>query len=174
MLLLAAFVLALALAACDNTPTTTTSVELGRTTVEKIQANTGYATWYDPGYNSYPSDTYKATFEQEVALIKANMDSSTDKVVMVIKPTCSCQKTQMYFPQAMKTLDAAGFPRQNIEVWVTDARLNGIDSLKTARNISAAPSFIVLKNGVEKGRIIEDPTFGSTVDKDLALYFAKQ
>jgi hypothetical protein len=172
MLLLAAFVLALALAACDDTPTTTTSVELGRTTVDKIQANTRYATWYEPGYASYPSNDYKPVFEQEVGLIKANMDST--KVVMVIKPTCSCQKTQMYFPQAMKTLDAAGFPRENIEVWVTDARLNGIDSLKAALSISAAPTFVVIKNGVVKGKMIEDPQFGSTVDKDLALYFANQ
>jgi hypothetical protein len=172
MLLLAAFALALVLAACDDTPTTTTSVQLGRTTVEAIQANTGYATWYDPGYAAYPSATYQSVFEQEVGLIKSTMDTTNDRVVMVIKPTCSCQKTQMYFPQAMKTLDAAGFPRKNIEVWVTDARLSGIDSLKSALSISAAPSFIVIKNGVVKGKMIEDPVFGSTVDKDLATYFA--
>jgi hypothetical protein len=174
MLLLAAFVLALALAACDDTPTTTTSVELGLTTVEKIQANTGYATWYEPGYATYPADNYQGTFDQQVNQINQAMDSNAHKVVMVIKPTCSCQKTQMYFPQAMKTLDEAGFPRQNIEIWVTDARLNGIDSLKNALSVTEAPSFILLKNGVVVGRIGEDPAFGSTIDKDLAALFTKQ
>jgi hypothetical protein len=50
----------------------------------------------------------------------------------------------------------------------------GIDSLKNAipGGIGSAPTFVVLKNGVEKGRFIEDPKVA--VDTDIASFFAVQ
>jgi hypothetical protein len=176
MILPVAFALMLTLSACNDSPTATTSTALGPTTIEEIRANTGYATWYETGYASYPDPdnaAQVAEFNQSVATIRANMDSTTHRVVMVIKPTCSCQKTQLYFPRAIKTLDAAGFPRENVEIWVTDAHMNGIDSLKTALGVTVAPSFIVLKDGVKKGSMEDEPAKFSTVDKDLATFFAK-
>jgi hypothetical protein len=170
--LFAFLALAIMVNACTDTPTSTVNTTLGETTIEAIKANTGYV-WYQTGYDAYPDANSQTAFQQQVDLIKANLDTANHSVIMVIKPTCSCQKTQIYFPQAMKALDAAGFPHDRIKIYITDARMAGIDDIKTKYNVSAAPTFIVLKNDVDKGRLVEDPATGKSVEQTLADAFAQ-
>lgn len=162
--------LALLVSACSDTTSSTTD-ELGKTTVEKVQANSAYA-WFQVGYDAYPTATGKAIFDTSVAKIKANFDPTKHFITMAVKLNCGCTETQNTFPQIMKTLDAAGVPRSNVSIYATDTRLNGIDSIKAAYNINVAPVYIVLKGDDVKGRIIKAPTTGKTVDQDLADFFA--
>jgi hypothetical protein len=159
-----------AFTSCTQTPTSTVTTKLGKTTIEEIQANTGYV-WYQTGYDAYP-DRSDTTFTKRVSEIKSSMDTSIHSVLMIIKPTCSCQTTQLYMPQVMKTLDQAGFPHDRIDIYVTDARLAGIpDSIKTKYNINSAPVFLVLRNGVQKSAIIDNPEGSKTVPDVLAEGF---
>jgi hypothetical protein len=158
---------------CSDTPASTTTVNLGRVTLAEFRSNTVYNAWYTTGYDGYPDAAAQPAFDANVAKIRSVLDSSQHKVVMAIKPSCGCQDTQREMPRVMKTLDAAGFPQSNVEIYVTDARLAGIDDAKATYGINDAPTFIVLKNGKELGRIVEAPALGKTIDQELADLFMK-
>ena len=176
LLLLTLSILALTIGACQDSPTTPADQRLGRMTVNEFRADPGYSIWFDLGYDAYPGTAAgaQARFDQHVATIRSAFDSSRHEILMVVKPTCSCQKTQQTMPQVLKVLDAAGVPHSKVNIWITDARLAGFDSLKTTHTpaISSAPTFIVMKDGVEKGRITDAPASGKTVEEELAPLFA--
>jgi hypothetical protein len=176
LLLLSLCLLALTVAACEDAPTTTADQRLGKMTVEQFRTDPGYSIWFDQGYDAYPGTDAAATarFDDKVAAIRSAFDASRHQVIMVVKPTCSCQKTQQTMPQVLKTLDAAGIPHANIDIWITDARMAGIDEIKNTHQptIIDAPTFIVVKDGVEKGRIQDTPESGTTVEEMLAPFFA--
>lgn len=162
----------LVIAGCSDTPTTTTPVDLGKVTLAEFRANSVYNNWFTTGYDAFPISTNQESFNTNVSKIRAVLDSSLHRVVMVIKPSCGCQDTQREMPQVIKTLDAAGFPHENLEIYITDAAMNGIDDAKAKYKINDAPTFIVLKGETELGRYVETPTNG-TADADLAIFFQK-
>lgn len=177
-LLLTLCLLALTVAACDDAPTTTVDQRLGKMSVEQFRADPGYSIWFDQGYDAYPGTAGDARvrFDEKVAAIRASFDPTRHSVIMVVKPSCSCQKTQQTMPAVLKTLDAAGVPHSKIEVWITDARMAGIDEIRGTHQptITDAPTFIVSKDGVEKGRIEDLPEAGKTVEEMLAPFFAAE
>jgi hypothetical protein len=176
LLLLSLCLMALTIAACEDTPTTTVDERLGKMTVDQFRGDPAYSIWFDQGYDGYPGSDAAAVarFDDKVTAIRSAFDASRHKVIMVVKPSCSCQKTQQTMPQVLKTLDAAGIPHDNVEIWITDARMAGIDEIKGTHQpaITSAPTFIVVKDGVEKGRIQDTPEEGKTVEEQLAPYFA--
>lgn len=163
---------ALFIASCTDSPTTTTNVDLGRTTLDDFLKNTAYRSWYETGYNAYPTPAEQPRFDSAVAIIRSNFDS-THSIVMAIKPNCGCQNTQLWMPRVMRTLDAAGVPHDRVGIFVTDTRLAGIDSIKTKYTIVDAPTFIVLRNDVEKGRIEVAPPVDQAVEQTLASFFVR-
>ncbi|MCB0711979.1 MAG: hypothetical protein KDD67_06585 [Ignavibacteriae bacterium] len=168
-------VLPLVISACTNTPVDPT-VNLGQTTFDEFFKNTFYMSWYEPGYAVYPSEDVDG-FNSAVAKIASHLNAGGEgnyKMVMVLKPNCGCQHTQREMPRVMKTLDQAGFSRDNIELWLTDSPLNGIDEIKSLYNIDVAPTFLLLQGDSELGRIeVEDDTPGSTISIELANLFDK-
>ena len=166
--------LTLLIASCSDTPTTTTDAGLGVTTIEEMQKNSAYKTWYETGYSAYPDAAGQAAFTSAVETIRNSFDPAKHSVVMAVKPNCGCQTTQMWMPRVMKTLDAAGIPHEKVIVYITDARLNGIDdATKSKYQITDSPTFIVLKDDQVAGRINVNPPVGQTVEQVLASAFAK-
>ncbi|MGE3801912.1 MAG: hypothetical protein AB7H80_12905, partial [Candidatus Kapaibacterium sp.] len=168
-------VLPLLMSACTITPVDPT-VNLGQTTLDEFFKNTFYMSWYEPGYNAYPSEDVDG-FNSAVTRIAAQLNAGEGnyKMIMVLKPNCGCQHTQREMPRVMKTLDQAGFSRDNIELWLTDSPLSGIDEIKSLYNIDVAPTFLLLQGDSELGRIeeVEDDTPGSTISTELANLFEK-
>lgn len=175
-LLALALLAAATFAACSDSPTTTTTQLGGPITIEKFQENAAYV-WYQTGYDAYPEAGQEAAFNTAVNTIKAALSNEANnyEVLMVLKPNCSCQHTQTQMPRVMKTLDQAGFPHEDIELYLTDTRLAGIDDIKTMYGIDDSdqvPTFIVLRNGQELGRIEQGPASGSTIENELAQIFS--
>ncbi len=166
---------ALLIASCSDSPTSTiTDTGLGVITIEDMQKNAAYRSWYETGYNAYPAAADQAAFSGFVDVIKNSFDPAQHSVVMAVKPNCGCQTTQMWMPRVMKVLDAAGVPHDKVMIYITDARLNGIDdAVKSKYKIEDAPTFIVLKNDQVAGRINVNPPAGTTVEQVLADAFAK-
>jgi hypothetical protein len=176
LLLMCLCTLALGALGCQDTVTSTTDTTLGKISVEQFRAEPRYSVWFTPGYDAYPASTAQAqaTFAQNVETIRNAFDSTRHSILMIVKPTCSCQKTQQTMPQVLKVLDAAGVPHSKIEIYVTDSRMAGFDDIKAHHEpaITTAPTFIVMKDGAEKGRIVENPSDGTTVEQMLAPFFA--
>lgn len=166
--------LAMVIASCADSPTSTSTVNLGKTTIEAIQSNTAYKGWFDTGYDTYPSAAGVQTFDSSVAVIKTAFDPSVHKVVMAVKPNCGCQITQIWLPRVMKALDQAGIPHSSLEIYVTDSHLSGIDDIKGKFNVRVAPVFIITKNDAAVAAI--DPTIdvkvSETIEQKLADAFA--
>ncbi len=164
---------ALLAASCTDSPTSTTSIDLGQTTLDNFLKNSAYRSWYETGYNAYPAASEKARFDSAVAIIQSNFDPATHTVVMAVKPNCGCQNTQLWMPRVMRTLEAAGVPLDHIGIFITDSRLAGIDSIKAKYTIRDAPTFIVLKSDIEKGRIEVAPLADQAVEQALASFFVR-
>jgi hypothetical protein len=167
--------LVLVIASCTDSPTSTTSVNLGKTSIEAIQTNTAYKGWFETGYEAYPGAAGVQTFDSSVHAIQAAFNPAVHKVVMAVKPNCGCQITQIWMPRVVKALDQAGIPHSSIDVWVTDSHLSGIDDIKSKFDIRVAPLFIVTKNDAIVAKI--DPTIdisvGETIEQKLAAAFAQ-
>lgn len=174
LLFLSLSFLALTISSCDDAPTAT-STRVGKMTVDEFRADRAFATWFDHSYEAYPgtTPTAQASFNNSVATIVSALDAS-HSFLMVVKPSCTCQKTQQTMPAVLKVLDAAQFPHERVQIWVTDAHLTGFDEIKNTHTpaISDAPTFIVMKGGIEKGRITGVPTDGRSVEEILAPFFA--
>ena len=173
--LLSLSLMALLLSACEDTPTSSTA-PLGKVTVAEFVGDVRYSSWFPHSYEAYPGTdaAAQARFTNNVAVIRTAFDSTQHSIVMVVSPTCSCQKTQQTMPQVMKVIDAAGVPHNRVEIWITDTRLAGIDALKSTHTppITASPVFIVMKGNVEKGRIQDYPDEGKSVEEMFASFFA--
>lgn len=165
--------LPLLFAACSDS-TVAPTVTLGEITLTEFEQNTGYQVWYNSGYQAFPLAEDQADFQAAVAQIQSMLTAGGEgayTVIMVIKPNCGCQGTKVQMPQVVKTLDEAGFAREDIEVWVTDNRLAGIADLTSTFRVDAAPTFIVTKNGLEVGRVAVEDTLGAETATKLAAAF---
>jgi hypothetical protein len=165
--------LAVALTSCQDAATTSGDSVLGKITYDQFRANSTYNNWFMTGYDSYPTSATRNSFDSSVAIIRSALDTARHSMIMVIRPTCSCQSTQAEMPRVFKALDSAGFPHDKISIYVTDTRMIGFDDVKLQYNITEAPTFLLLKDGVELGRIVKEPDAGKSDEQMLASFFTK-
>jgi thiol-disulfide isomerase/thioredoxin len=123
-----------------------------------------YSEWFNSAYREYAVD--------QVSL--NNADFSSVEILTFMGTWCS--DSQREVPHLYKILDAVHFKRKKMTVIAVD---NHPDRRKTSPggeekgwNIEYVPTFIVLKNGREIGRIVESPM--ETLEKDLVQILAKK
>lgn len=66
-----------------------------------------------------------------------------------------CGDTKHILPQVAATMDAAGFPQDHFTLVGVDRSKKTIQHLSESFGITNVPTFIVLKNGKEIGRVVE-------------------
>jgi thiol-disulfide isomerase/thioredoxin len=66
-----------------------------------------------------------------------------------------CDDTKHILPKFFATTDAAGFSADHITLLGVDLNKKTINHLSEAFNVTRVPTFIVLKNGKEIGRVVE-------------------
>jgi thiol-disulfide isomerase/thioredoxin len=115
-----------------------------------------YSTFYSSGY-----DEYKPASEVMNNLLDINKDSLKIKVVM----GTWCPDSRREVPKFMKVIDTWAFPQTAVTfIGVDDAKLSPVGEY-TNLDIVRVPTFIVYKNNIEAGRIIENPT--TSLEQDL-------
>jgi thiol-disulfide isomerase/thioredoxin len=115
-----------------------------------------YSTWYNKGFEDYMpnSEAINNLFDQ-------SLDKLTIKVVMGIW----CPDSRREVPRFMKVLDTWHFPQSAVTfIGVDNAKLSPVGEY-TSLDIVRVPTFIVYKNNIEAGRIIENPT--TSLEQDL-------
>lgn len=78
-----------------------------------------------------------------------------------------CEDSQNLLPQFYRLVDKSAFPDSSITLIGTDRNKETMYNLHKVFNVKNVPTFIIMKNGKEAGRMIEYGKYG-TADKELA------
>lgn len=157
-------------------------------TAAKVDSATAYQTIYNNAKhettlrglikrNLIESDTTFSWFKKNYALGKpddstvAAFRAHANAFKMIIFGGTWCEDTQNILPQFFRMADAAGYADSNIKLIGVDRSKVAIDNLTSAFHITNVPTFIVMKNGKEVGRVTEYGESGEPV-KELGKIIA--
>jgi thiol-disulfide isomerase/thioredoxin len=147
-------------AANENNPVTVNYSEqitwvLGYFTPDRL-TRAPHAEWYLKGKDSYVSGS-----EAVNKLLDINKDALTIKIVM----GTWCPDSRREVPRFMRVMDIWQFPYSKITfIGVDDAKLSPVGEYE-GLDIQRVPTFIIYKNNIEAGRIIENPK--TSLEQDI-------
>jgi thiol-disulfide isomerase/thioredoxin len=128
---------------------------LGYFTPDRL-ASAPHSAWYINGRDDYMPNT-----ESVNKLLDINKDQLTIKIVM----GTWCPDSRREVPRFMRVMDIWQFPYQKITfIGVDDAKLSPVGEY-AGLDIQRVPTFIIYKNNVEAGRIIENPK--TSLEQDI-------
>ena len=115
-----------------------------------------YSSWYIKGYDEYQ-------FNSEI--VNNLSDISKDGVTIKIVMGTWCSDSRREVPRFMRILDLWKFPLSDVTfIGVDIAKLSPIGEYEKL-DIRRVPTFIIYKNNIEAGRIIENPT--TSLEQDM-------
>jgi thiol-disulfide isomerase/thioredoxin len=115
-----------------------------------------YSTFYSKGFEEYSPNS-----ESMNKLLDIKKDNLKIKVVM----GTWCPDSRREVPRFMKVMDTWQFPLTDLVfIGVDNAKLSPVGEY-TSLDIVRVPTFIVYKNNIEAGRIIENPV--TSLEQDL-------
>ena len=94
-----------------------------------------------------------------------------DGVNLIVFGGTWCGDTQVLLPKFFATADAAGVPENHITLIGVDRNKKTLYNLSEAFGITNVPTFIVMKEGKEVGRVVEYGKTGSP-EKEVAEIIA--
>lgn len=98
--------------------------------------------------------------------------NNADKFSMIVFGGTWCHDTQNLLPIFYQLVDKSGYSESKITLVAVDRKKHGPDDLHTKYNITNVPTFIVLKDGKEVGRVVEYGKEGM-IDKELGEIVSK-
>ena len=115
-----------------------------------------HSEWFMKGYDGYLFNTD--------ALNKLSDISKDDLTIKIVLGTW-CPDSRREVPRFMRIMDLWGFPAEKITfIGVDNAKLSPVGEYEML-NIERVPTFIVYKNNIELGRIIETPV--TSLEQDM-------
>jgi len=109
--------------------------------------------------------TNQKGFTPQTAAVEA-FKNAKDSIHILAFGGTWCDDTKYLLPKFFALADAAGFPQERITMLGVDRNKKTVNHLSEAFNVTLVPTFIVLKNGKEIGRVVEYGKYGM-VDKEL-------
>jgi thiol-disulfide isomerase/thioredoxin len=119
---------------------------------------------YAPFKAGYDSARVQSEF---IPLIRSSSAGVT--FTIFFGPWCSDSKREI--PRFLKVADEAGMADSTIRFYALDRTKTSSDGLAEKFKIEKVPTFIVMKNGEEVGRIVESPNL--SMEADLLTILAK-
>jgi thiol-disulfide isomerase/thioredoxin len=115
-----------------------------------------YSTWYISGFDDYELKTE--------AINKLLEISKEDLAIKVVMGTW-CPDSRREVPRFMRVLDIWQFPVDKVTfIGVDEAKRSPVGEY-VSLDIQRVPTFIIYKNNIETGRIIENPT--TSLEQDI-------
>ncbi|MBU2978816.1 thioredoxin family protein [Alteromonas sp. C1M14] len=115
---------------------------------------------FSNNYNAYsPSD-------KEVAAV-----ASLQGYSLVVLFGTWCHDSEREVPRLLKTLDASGLDNLDIQLVAVDRKKRDPQGIALSHKLKYTPTFVLLKDGKELGRVIEKPTL--TISQDLQAIAAQ-
>ncbi|GAL84379.1 thioredoxin-like protein [Sporocytophaga myxococcoides] len=124
----------------------------GKTDIKEVNSN---FPWFSEGYNLYQPDT---------TIIKPLSDKGS-KLSFIVFGGTWCGDTQRELPKFYKITDEANIKKEKITLYLLNHDKKSPEKLEKKYKIHSIPTFIILINGKEAGRIVESPQ--NTLEKDL-------
>ena len=116
----------------------------GLITRSDIESDTSFS-WFKKNYNlGKPDASAVASFKKHAGDFK-----------MLIFGGTWCPDTQNLLPQLYRLTDAANYADSNITLIGVDHEKTTLDNLHATFHLVNVPTFIIMKNGKEVGRVIE-------------------
>lgn len=128
--------------------------------------------------NLLENDTSFKWFAANSASFTPNAEAVTslknkkDKVQFIVFGGTWCGDTKQLLPQFYKFTKAAGLDETRITLIGVDRKKTTISNLTQALGIQYVPTFIVMADGKEVGRVVEYGKYGAP-DKELGEIIAK-
>ena len=76
-----------------------------------------------------------------------------------------CHDSKIQLPRFIKVLDLAGYDERDLMIIGVDSNKNALLMNIEDLDIKRVPTFIIMQNGIELGRIIESPV--KSLERDL-------
>ncbi len=130
------------------------SMLLGRTDRSAFELP-DFSEWYNTEYFTYEPDEF---------IIKQIIELS-DSVDIQIYMGTWCSDSRREVPRFLKILDLAGVDKNNLRIINVDRKKKSPNHEEKNKNIEFVPIFIINKNNIEIGRIVEFPII--TLESDL-------
>lgn len=108
--------------------------------------------------------------QADAAAIEA-FKKNKDKFTMIVFGGTWCHDTQNLLPVFYRLVDKSGYPDKNITLIGVDRKKQTLYNLQTKYNIKNVPTFIVMHDGKEVGRVVEYGKEGA-IDKELGQMVA--
>jgi len=115
-----------------------------------------YSAWYNKGFDNYTPDS-----EPINKLFDIDKSGLAIKIVM----GTWCPDSRREVPRFMKVLDSWHFPADKVTFIGVDNAKNSPVGEYIKLDIQRVPTFIIYKNNIEAGRIIENPT--TSLEQDI-------
>lgn len=124
--------------------------------------NDGSYGWYNASHSTYRPDT---------ATLNA-FESARAKYQFVVFGGTWCEDTQSILPKFFRLLEMSGVKDTMVTLFGVNRAKKSLGSIADAFNIKNVPTIIIMKDGVEQGRVVE---YGKTGrwDKELAEILRK-
>src|SRR5688572_19843815 len=132
-----------------------TKILKGFMTKQQLATDTSFA-WYAQNQQGYTP--YAAALQ--------SFKQAKDSIYVLAFGGTWCSDTKFLLPKFYALADAAGLPESHITLLGVDRAKTTVYGLEKAFNVTHVPTFIVLKNGKEVGRVVEYGKYGM-VDKEL-------
>ena len=115
-----------------------------------------HSAWFQPGY-----DDYQPASEALNSLLDISSENITLKIVM----GTWCSDSRREVPRYLKVLDLWNFPFDKVTFIGVDEEKQSPVGEYNNLDIVRVPTFIVYKNNIESGRIIENPV--TSLEQDM-------
>ena len=156
----------LVLSACSSTkPLSTSNYEVindsetkilkGTLTRSLIENDTSFA-WFKQNMQYGSVDQFAADLFKQKA----------DQFSIIVFGGTWCHDTQNLLPKFYRLIDKSGFPANKITLIGVDRAKTAPNDLHTKWNILNVPTFIIVKNGKEAGRVVEYGKTGN-IEREL-------
>jgi thiol-disulfide isomerase/thioredoxin len=111
--------------------------------------------WYRTRYNNYQTDK---------KVIKTIRNKLRGYKIIVFAGSW-CPDTHKLLPEFLKVINDCRFNKNNLEIYFLDMNKTSPEGKETKYNVHSIPTFIFLKKGKEKGRIVESANI--SIEEDL-------
>jgi thiol-disulfide isomerase/thioredoxin len=123
---------------------------------DMLEGDTAFK-WFHENQSGYTPDT------EETAVLKAK----GPQVQLLVFGGTWCDNTKYILPKFFSLLDAGSFPRDQVTLVGVDRNKKTANHLSELMHITSLPTFIVLKNGQEVGRVAVNDRNGGW-DKEIS------